>query len=320
MNHSAISASPNFGAARQIWALILVCTAIDPLMKLVVGIKFQMHDIAAVIALTLFGLGMSALYTFKRPDERIARMFRGAVELFLITFLVGSLSYSATSLDLPMWDATFQAWDHVLAFDWKHWLTVLDGHPRINLVLVLAYHSMWPQLTLVLIALITIRDFRRLDVFLVAFALGAIITVVVAGLMPAMGPRAWLGITPADHPNITLAVSPEFEMQAAALRSGAMKIIDAGNAQGLVTFPSFHTVTAMLLLLGFRSVPYLRWASLILNGIMLIAIPIEGSHYLVDVIAGIAVALSAWAAANAIVNATARSRIAPQPESLSPAM
>jgi len=77
----------------------------------------------------------------------------------------------------------------------------------------------------------------------------------------------------------------------------------------LVTFPSFHTATAMLLLLAFRGVPYMRWVSLALNGLMLIAIPIEGSHYLVDVIAGIAVALLAWAAAAAAVNAVTSRRL-----------
>ena len=71
---------------------------------------------------------------------------------------------------------------------------------------------------------------------------------------------------------------------------------------------SFHTVAAALLLLGFRNVPYLRWISLVLNSLMLIAIPIEGSHSLVDVIAGVAVALLAWAAATAVVDSYARRR------------
>jgi membrane-associated phospholipid phosphatase len=300
---------PSFGAAKWIWGLILVCLVADVMIKLGVGLTFKLGEIAAVIAIVVAALGLSAFYTFKRPDDRIARLFRAAVELFLLSFLVGSLSYSATSLGRPLWDDVLQAWDQALGFDWRYWLAALDAHPRLNLLLVLSYHSMWPQLSLVIIALVTVRDYRRLDVMLLAFGFAAIVTVIVAGLMPAMSPLAYFGITENDHPNIVLAVPREFEVQAIALRSGALRVIELGDAQGLVTFPSFHTVTAMLLLLAFRNVPYMRWVSLIANTLMLLSIPVEGSHYLVDVIAGIAVALLAWMGAAALVNTTSDLRL-----------
>jgi membrane-associated phospholipid phosphatase len=304
--------SPVLGAARPIWFLILICAIGEVVAKLAVGLTFRLYDVIAVILIVITALGLSAFYTFKRPDDRIARLFRAAVELFLLTFLCGSISYSATSLDWPLWDAAFHAWDQALGFDWRYWLTVLDGYPKLNLLLVLAYHSMWPQLTLVLVALVTIRDYRRLDLLLLAFGFAAVATVIIAGFMPALSPLAYLQVTADDHPHITLALPREFEMQALALRSGAMRVVEVGNAQGLVTFPSFHTATAVVLLLGFRNVPYLRWVSLVLNSLMLISIPIEGSHYLVDVIAGIAVALAAWAAATATINADARLRLSSQ--------
>src|SRR4051794_7167776 len=131
-----------YAAARQIWGLILACLVADVLIKLGVGLTFKLQEIAAVIAIVVAALGLSAFYTIKRPDERIARLFRAAVELFLLTFLVGSLSYSVTSLGRPLWDDMFQVWDQALGFDWRYWLTVLDGHPRLNLLLVLSYHSM----------------------------------------------------------------------------------------------------------------------------------------------------------------------------------
>ncbi len=305
MNHrSERSKLATPGAVKPIWSLIFGFAIAAMLAEFAAGIGFRPHEIVAVVLIVSAALGLSAFYTVKRPDDRIARLFRAAVELFLLSFLCGSLSYAATSLDRPLWDGVFLAWDQALGFDWRHWLGVLDGHPKLNMLLVLAYHSMWPQLALAIIALVTIRDYRRLDVLLLAFGFSAIVTVIIAGLMPALSPLAYFGITPDDHPHIALAVPREFEMQALALRSGAMRVIELGSAQGLVTFPSFHTVAAVLLLLGFRQVPWVRWMSLCLNGLMLVSIPIEGSHYLVDVIAGIFVALLAWAAALAIINAT----------------
>ena len=227
------------------------------------GISFPPRQIAYVVLIVIGALGLSAFYTVVRPDERVARLFRAAIELFLLSFVCGSLSYAATSLNRPLWDEVFVVWDQAIGFDWRQWLGVLNGYPKVNLVLALAYHSMWPQLAIVIVALVTVRDYRRLDVLLLAFGIAAVVTVVVAGFVPALSPLAHFAITPADHPNIVLAVPREFEAQALALRDGSMRIIELGQAQGLVTFPSFHTVVAVLLLLGFRHVPYLRWVSLV---------------------------------------------------------
>ena len=41
----------------------------------------------------------------------------------------------------------------------------------------------------------------------------------------------------------------------------------------------------------------IKWAALVLNALMLIATPAYGSHYFVDVIAGVALAALCWIAA-----------------------
>jgi hypothetical protein len=153
---------------------------------------------------------------------------------------------------------------------------------------------MIPQLGLVLVALATVRAYRTLDAFLLAFGIAASVSVVVSGFLPALSPLVHYGIGPSDHPNITLAVPLEFEQHVQALRAGSMRMIDLSGAQGLVTFPSFHTATSVLLILAFWQVPYVRWPALALNGLLLLSVPIEGSHYLVDLIAGVFVALASW--------------------------
>jgi membrane-associated phospholipid phosphatase len=215
--------------------------------------------------------------------------------------MIGALSYCGVALGRPLWDEVFQSWDEALGFNWRFWLGVLNDHPSLHLVLVFAYHSMLPQTAIAVIALATIQAYARLNVFLLAYGSAALATVAIATCMPALSPIVHLGITPADHPNIVLAVPLEFQKHALALREGTMSIIDLSGAQGLVTFPSFHTVSAVLLLLAFWTVPYLRWISLPLNTLMLVAIPIEGSHYLVDVIAGAVLAVTTWGLASWMV-------------------
>jgi membrane-associated phospholipid phosphatase len=58
-------------------------------------------------------------------------------------------------------------------------------------------------------------------------------------------------------------------------------------------------------------VAVLRWVFVALNTMMLIATPIDGSHYLIDVLAGIALALFCLIAAQAIA---ARAAAKSEPE------
>jgi hypothetical protein len=291
-----------------LWSLIGSISAVSIGIWLMAGIGLKGRDLAAILGIAGLLLGVSLVYSRLRPDPRVARLSRAMAEFLLLTIMIGALSYSATTLSLPLWDATFQAWDEALGFDWRYWLGVLDARPAIHHVLVFAYHSMLPQLVIAVVVLAALRLERRLDTYLLAYGFAALATVSIAAVMPALSPVVHLGITPADHPNIVLAVPLEFQEHALALREGRMRMVDLSGAQGLVTFPSFHTVCAVLLLLAFRPVPYLRWASLVLNGLMLVAIPIEGSHYLVDVIAGAGLAVAAWALARHLVGGNAARR------------
>jgi hypothetical protein len=143
----------------------------------------------------------------------------------------------------------------------------------------------------------------RLERFLLAFGLAAACTISISAFVPALSPLVFYGIIPADYPNITLAVALEFVSQTAALREGSLRLVDLGGAQGLVTFPSFHTACGVLLL-RFWGVPYVPWAGLLMNALLIVAVPIEGSHYLVDVPAGAVAAVAAWHIAGALRGAT----------------
>jgi hypothetical protein len=60
---------------------------------------------------------------------------------------------------------------------------------------------------------------------------------------------------------------------------------------GIITFPSYHSTMAVLLIYACLPLAFLRLIIIPINLIMFFAIPIYGDHYLVDVIAGILIAL-----------------------------
>jgi membrane-associated phospholipid phosphatase len=81
------------------------------------------------------------------------------------------------------------------------------------------------------------------------------------------------------------------------LRDSTFHSINGMNSEGIITFPSLHAALGILFGAALWRVKGIKWAGLVLNGAMLIATPAYGSHYFVDVIAGILIAAVCWIAA-----------------------
>lgn len=75
------------------------------------------------------------------------------------------------------------------------------------------------------------------------------------------------------------------------LRSGQGRIVDWGIDPGIIGFPSFHCVAALLNGWALWKIRSLRLCGLVLNLFMIAATPIMGGHYLLDLISGAIVAV-----------------------------
>ncbi len=75
------------------------------------------------------------------------------------------------------------------------------------------------------------------------------------------------------------------------LRDGSFRVLVAVGAEGIISFPSLHAALAVILVIALWPIPILRWLTLYLNLAVLLATPIDGSHYFIDVFAGIGVAV-----------------------------
>ena len=80
-----------------------------------------------------------------------------------------------------------------------------------------------------------------------------------------------------------------------ALRAGGPWHFELSAMQGIVTMPSYHTVMAVLFTYAFRRTGLVGYGIATLNLVMLLSIPPIGGHYLVDMLAGGALALGAIA-------------------------
>jgi hypothetical protein len=244
----------------------------------------------------LFAAG--CFYRRWRPDERLASGLLSTAQVVAFTAVAAPLSYIAASANLPLYDHGLDAIDRALGFDWKALLAIMDDSPLTHAVLLLAYLSLTLQITTVVLYLAFSGRLLWLRVFILAFFCAAMISISISAVLPAAGAWPYYGIAATDS-QIFPAVSTSWPVFY-GLRDGTFRLLMALGSEGIITFPSLHAALAVIVVAALWPIAVLRWMFVALNAMMLIATPIDGSHYLIDVVAGIALALLCLTLAQAI--------------------
>jgi len=242
---------------------------------------------AAVLALVLrFGLPRTGW----RHAAPLARFSEYAALFMLISLMGATASYPVSGLTHGYADAKLHRIDLALGFEWVAWYKCVAAHPALQVLGTAVYRSIYVTPAILLgVAAWTGRHDRAYH-FLATFWLAAFITLCLFSLMPAVGPFSYLWHGPITY-------MPESELWQPglipALRAHSVHVVDLGQLRGLVSAPSFHTAAAVLYIVAAWRVPSLRWPLLTLNALMLLSTPVEGTHYLSDMILGAIVAVTA---------------------------
>ena len=133
---------------------------------------------------------------------------------------------------------------------------------------------------------------------MLSFVFATLLTIAISAVLPAAGVWLHYGLSEADARAVPVVstVWPVFT----GLRDGSVRALVALGAEGVITFPSLHAALAVIMIAALWPVAVLRWPILALNVVMLVATPIDGAHYLIDILAGIGIAALSIVAARAV--------------------
>jgi membrane-associated phospholipid phosphatase len=230
-----------------------------------------------------------------RADPKLVFMLGTVGQVILVTVIVGPLSYVVAAANWPLQDHAFSAIDHAMGFDSKAAVLFVNDHPALSKVLNFGYGMIkWPLLVIPIVLAKTFR-FIRLQQFMTSLIVALLITVVISMLVPAIGNYQALEITASDVPNVDLTIFRLQQHDIPALREGSLRHLELFHLAGIISFPSFHTASAILYAWAFFPVRGWGPTALVLNTLMIISTPVIGAHYLIDVIAGIALAAASIA-------------------------
>jgi membrane-associated phospholipid phosphatase len=219
-----------------------------------------------------------------RPDPKIMTLLLST--FFVMTFSAAAevLSYLAYTTNQPMINELLAVLDKALGISAPAIVSWFREPAWLNISFYIIYSSLLYQVPFLLIYFSYKKDSLFLERIILQYMLAAFLAIFIGALGPSIGTHAWYGFMPNNwQPN---EVKHLYDLRD--------HILDLGNVDGIITFPSFHAAMGVIFTYAFRyEKAYIFLPIFFLNLLMCLSCVSHGDHFFVDVPGGIAVAFIA---------------------------
>lgn len=287
-------------------------------------------DVMGYLKLALMSAGLfagAAFYSTLRPDPRLAAMLFGAAFLCAFSASASILNYFLITVGGTPIDPLLVQADRMLGFDWYSTMVAMASYPLLNEVFFRVYNMVLPQMAILLVILAWTGRVEQVYRYCLAVGIGALIAIAFWGMFPSLGAKSLHTLPAWVEARLTLSVTTQYGRELLALMQNGPGYITPADLRGLIAFPSYHGVLAMLLIWFARPIRWLFWPYLVINSAVLISTPIQGGHHLVDVLAALPVTILSLLLAgeratisgklSALVNELRTYAVRPVPQALS---
>ena len=280
-------------AKSELFVIKLIVTLVALIMGLswAKGITVDYSSFSLAIGVCTVLLAIGQFYRRVRIHEPLAASVNALGLAFLLAQFAGALNY----LYLPYIrfgvDQQLAVYDAAMGYVWSDFVTYFADYTLLLDVLRTVYmSSLWQILTVILfLGLASKTD--DLHAYLVTLSLGLLICISIWSIFPSSSPVAFQQLPDivAEKLNLVFNAARGFEVQ--KLATEGITHFPPKVLEGVIGFPSFHTVMLVATVYAVRNLKLIFWPALLWNLMMFPAILIHGAHNLVDVFAGIAVAV-----------------------------
>ena len=263
------------------WLIIAAAVLFDVVLLGTLNLKVDLQSLIRPLGFAGLLIAVGLYYRWRNESDFVMCV-NALLHLVLFSSSYTILMYCLATFNRPLIDPVLVDIDAGMGCHLPAIVSWAKAHPTVEHLLQLAYDTLLPQ-TALIATLGLVGDRRPLEVFVQRFMIAALLTAAVFYAYPAAGPFEAFGYELSD-------VQARYMAHFEGLRAGQMETISLQQAEGLITFPSFHATWAILLALSCWHRRWLFALSAVLNGMVLIATVTTGWHYLADVLAGIIVA------------------------------
>lgn len=276
----------------QITWLLLVAGLLIALHMLVSSrMGIALNSALPVAGLSAMLLALQMLYTYWRPDGRIAAACGALTVMFVSSLLAAVISHASLRLGAPFVDRALSEADSLIGFHAPDIVLSFAAYPRFSTMLAKIYDTAFP-LCFLWVAMLAFGGWlHRTQEYACCYVATILIASAFFIFMPALGSTVYHGVEniaglPENAGNFHMATVRYYREDPGAI-FGLQRI------SGIVTFPSFHMVMAILIPYSVRGLGWPFWLAVAWAALVVLSSIVIGGHYLVDLIGGAVV----WAAA-----------------------
>jgi membrane-associated phospholipid phosphatase len=262
--------------------IILAVLCANILLIVALDLRFPPGDAVRPILITALLLGFAIFYHRVRNVPEFVWTATAMAQLVLFSSCYTVLMYSIAATARPLVDGSLVQVDRWIGFEVPQVMAWANAYPTVRDSLQLVYNTLLPQTALVVIVLGFLKERRPLETFMLRFMLATLLTAVVFYAYPADGPFS-------AYDYAANQSQTRYLEHFHAMRAGERTLVTWRGAEGLITFPSFHTTWAILLALALRRRPIMFALSAVLNCAVIIDTLTTGWHYVSDVLGGVVV-------------------------------
>lgn len=219
---------------------------------------------------------------------------------FTLIFIIGvnvilkSGNCLGVAFAFPLVDVQMAAFDQMIGFDWPSHIRWVNDHALVSKILGKTYYSLNAIMLLTVLTLFAFHRYDQLKEILILVFFTGVATLILGAIWPAIGAYGYYDLAPADISNLPASAGRFYHNQFLAIRDGSLRALDLSHYKGLVQFPSFHTVMALLTTWAVRHT-IIFWPMALINAVMIVSTLSYGGHHLADVFGGMAVtAFAIW--------------------------
>lgn len=272
-----------------IW-LILASSLVATALAVQSGVRVDFRGTSEICLLVAALLLASRIWVDRRVDRRIADAI-GVVAVSAMGGMTGgAIAMLELRLHFPVADATLQSWDHQLGVDGIAIVDALVHQYHWTFAFMKPAYNYTIEIFFAGLILLALRG-DRIEAWRAAFCfVGTLLTAcLVAAFFPAKGIGMWA------PPELLADMAPQamrnFWPHFDEFYFGSDPVLRLQVIDGVISFPSFHTVVGLLIFAMWRRNVLTCALAAAFLGFMLLAIFPGGGHYFVDLLGG----LAAWA-------------------------
>ena len=251
------------------------------------GKGFAIEGARALLAAgAVYALFVVRAICIRRGQPRGVAAATAFAQMTLFTLLGVVLAYTVAAHAGPLWDDRLAAADHALGVRWPALLGGLDRWPVVVFGLGIAYHSLSVQMIVIILLLAHAGRLQTLRSTVMSAVLAGFVTILISLLMPAAGNL----FDPSHYRHLWPSIAWLERDLVAGLRDGSGRVLDLTQLMGIVSFPSYHATLAALFIWCAGDLPRQRVGLTAWAVLTIVATPVFGGHYVIEVLAGLALA------------------------------